>query len=72
MGTVFIVSSFASQFFGKGDAARAATPGTASSSRWPPQVLCLRRRARLGPVLALLPYAADVRALMTRVPGACG
>jgi MATE family multidrug resistance protein len=65
MGTVFIVSSFSSQLFGRGDLAGARRYGfyglaVAAAT----QVACLAVIPGLAAVLGYFDYAADVRALM--------
>ena len=66
MGIVFIVSTFASQFFGKGDLEGARRHGfyglgVAGAA----QAIALGAIVVVDPALALLPYAPDVRAEMT-------
>ena len=65
MGITFIVSSFSSQLFGRGDAASARRYGwygliIAALT----QVVCFASIPLFGPVISLLPYDADVKALM--------
>jgi MATE family multidrug resistance protein len=65
MGIVFIVSSFSSQMFGKGDLPGARRYGfyglvVAAAT----QVLCVASLAVTGPALALLPYDPEVRRLL--------
>lgn len=65
MGITFIVSSFSSQLFGRGDAASARRYGwygliVAALT----QVVCFASIPFFGPVISLLPYDADVKALM--------
>ncbi len=65
MGTAFIVSSFASQFFGRGDLAGARRSGfygliLAAAT----QVVCLAVLPAVPGLLGLLPYAEDVRTQM--------
>lgn len=65
MGITFIVSSFSSQLFGRGDAASARRYGwygliIAALT----QVVCFASIPFFGPVISLLPYDADVKALM--------
>jgi multidrug resistance protein, MATE family len=65
MGIVFIVSSFSSQLFGKGDLAGARRYGfyglaVAAAT----QVLCIAALAVTGPALALFPYDPEVRHLL--------
>ncbi len=70
MGVVFIVSSFASQLFGKGDlvgARRYGYYGLAVAIG--AQILCLLGLAVLTPILGWLPYAPDVRQLMAGYMG---
>jgi MATE family multidrug resistance protein len=65
MGTVFIVGSFASQLFGKGDvsgARRFALYGLAIAVA--AELLSLLALPAIEPTLARFEYAADVRALM--------
>jgi MATE family multidrug resistance protein len=66
MGITFIVSSFSSQLFGRGDVASARRYGwygliVAAAT----QVLCFASIPCFGLVVELLPYEADVKALMT-------
>lgn len=66
MGITFIVSSFSSQFFGRGDVASARRFGwyglvVAGLT----QLVCLASIPFFEPVLELFPYDADVRGLMT-------
>jgi MATE family multidrug resistance protein len=65
MGIVFIVSSFASQLFGKGDLAGARRYGfyglvLAAAA----QAISMASLPLIRPLLGLFPYAPDVRALM--------
>lgn len=65
MGITFIVSSFSSQLFGRGDLASARRYGwygliVAGAT----QVLCLVSMPFFEPVLSYLPYEAPVKALM--------
>ena len=65
MGIVFIVSSFSSQLFGKGDlpgARRYGFYGLAVAAAT--QVLCVAALAVTGPALALFPYDPEVRRLL--------
>lgn len=66
LGVVFIVSSFSSQLFGRGDVAGARRYGwygliVAAAT----QVLCVAAIAGVDPVLSLLPYTGEVRGLMS-------
>jgi MATE family multidrug resistance protein len=66
MGVVFIVSSFSSQLFGRGDLRGARRYGfyglvVAGAT----QVVSFAAMPLTGPVLSLFPYGADVRASMT-------
>jgi multidrug resistance protein, MATE family len=66
VGVVFIVSSFSSQLFGKGDlqgARRYGFYGLAVAAAT--QLLSFGAMAVTGPVLAWFPYGADVHASMT-------
>lgn len=66
MGITYIVSSFASQLFGKGDLAgarRYAVYGLLLAALT--QLLCVAAIPFVPAALARLPYAPDVRALMT-------
>lgn len=70
MGITFIVSSFASQLFGRGDLVSARRYGwyglvVAGLT----QVLCFASIPFFGPAVALLPYEADVQMLMTSYLG---
>jgi MATE family multidrug resistance protein len=70
MGITFIVSSFSSQLFGRGDLVSARRYGwyglvVAGLT----QVLCFVSIPFFGPVVELLPYEADVKALMTAYLG---
>lgn len=65
MGITFIVSSFSSQLFGRGDIASARRYGwygliVAGVT----QVVCFVSIPFFGPVISLLPYEANVKALM--------
>lgn len=65
MGITFIVSSFSSQLFGRGDLASARRYGwygllVAAIT----QVVCFASMPFFEPVLSLLPYEPDVKALM--------
>ena len=65
MGITFIVSSFSSQLFGRGDVASARRYGwyglvVAGVT----QVVCFASIPFFGPVISLLPYEANVKALM--------
>ncbi|MBM4782559.1 MAG: MATE family efflux transporter [Archangiaceae bacterium] len=65
LGITFIVSSFSSQLFGRGDAASARRYGwygliVAGLT----QFVCFASIPFFGPVISLLPYDADVKALM--------
>ncbi len=65
MGITFIVSSFSSQLFGRGDIASARRYGwyglvVAGVT----QVVCFASIPFFGPVISLLPYEANVKALM--------
>ncbi|MEZ4296866.1 MAG: MATE family efflux transporter [Polyangiaceae bacterium] len=65
-GITFIVSSFASQLFGKGDLAGARRYGVYGLFlALFTELLCLAAIPVVAPTLGLLPYAPDVRALMT-------
>lgn len=65
MGTVFIVSSFSSQLFGRGDLAGARRYGFYGLSvAGATQLACLAVVPALPALLGRLDYAADVRALM--------
>lgn len=66
MGITFIVASFSSQLLGRGEAASARRYGwyglaVAAGT----QVVCLASLPLFEPLLSLLPYQADVKALMT-------
>ncbi|MBE2249713.1 MAG: MATE family efflux transporter [Myxococcus sp.] len=66
MGITFIVASFSSQLFGKGDQASARRYGwygllVAAIT----QLVCFASMPLFGPLVALLPYEADVKTLMT-------
>jgi MATE family multidrug resistance protein len=66
MGIVFIVSSFSSQLFGKGDLAGARRYGIYGLIlSLATQLLCLPVIAATPWLLDVLPYAPDVRELMT-------
>jgi MATE family multidrug resistance protein len=66
MGIVFIVSSFSSQLAGAGQAAGARRYGFYGLAvTLGAQVLSMAALPFIGPLLARLPYAPDVRALMT-------
>lgn len=70
MGITFIVASFSSQLFGKGDIASARRYGwygliVAALT----QVVCFVSIPFFGSVVDLLPYEADVKALMTTYLG---
>ena len=66
MGIVFIVQSYAAQYFGKGDLISARRYGwygliIAAAT----QVAAVASLLAVAPILGLLPYEADVRELMT-------
>src|SRR5687768_12476102 len=66
MGTVFIVQSFASQLFGKGDITGARRYAVyALLIAVVTQVVALASLPLISPLLSLFPYASDVRSQMT-------
>jgi MATE family multidrug resistance protein len=66
MGAAFIVSSFSSQLFGRGDATGARRYGFYGLGlAIATQLLAFFAIAAIGPVLGLFPYTPEVRQLMT-------